>query len=436
MSERVLWMWLSLSVTPGGVTFKKLYEKYPDIYTIYELERDEYIRILTSKCRDIDALCDKSLERAEEILAYCDSRGIGIIYYLDDEFPKLLREIQDPPVLLYYRGVLPDFNDGCYVAVVGTRSLTDYGRKFSFNLAHDLAYSGARIVSGMAIGIDGVAHCGALSAGGITVAVLGCGINVCYPEAHKNLAREIVKTGCVITEYAPNTKPKSEHFPKRNRIISGLCCASIIIEGAESSGAIHTARHARKQGRTIYALPGNVGNKTSEVSNILIRNGAKLILTAEDVIDDFEFVYRGKLNRFLLTDMPRVNMYDELCRYKISCVAPSDGIFNGTKGSDGFHPKPIKKNNDKAKPEKKNDTQITTTAGEVTQTEPQESYASFDKHMLKIYKSIPAEGEVAIEDLCTDEYKIKDVLRILFKLDAINSIEMLPSERVRRKLKV
>ncbi len=442
MNEKVLWIWLSLAVNVGGNSFAKLYERYHDVNVIYELEEDDYVRVLTSKCVDVAALCDKSLKRAEEILDFCESRGVGILLYCDEDFPKLLREIPNPPVLLYYRGTLPDFNDGCYVSIVGTRSLTDYGRRHAFTLAHDLAYAGARIVSGMAIGIDGVAHCGAISGGGITVAVLGSGINVCYPKCHNTLAKEIVKNGCVLTEYPPNAQPKRENFPRRNRIISGLCCATIVIEGSESSGAIITARCARLQGRKLYALPGNVGNKTSEVGNILIRNGAKLIMMAEDVIDDFEFVYGGKLNRFILPDMPKVDMFDALCQMKVSCVAPSDGIFNGTKNSPGFRHE-TKDKKEKRKPKKEQPRESNTLTGEkfsstpvgaeAKSQEPPTATFAFDGDMLKVYQKIPTDGECSIESLCSDELKIKDVLRILFRLDAIHCIEMLPSERVRRK---
>ncbi len=441
MNERVLWMWLSLAVKPGGTSFAKLYERYHDINTIYGLEADDYIRVLTSKSSDLKSLCDKSLQRAEEILEYCEKKDIGILYYFDEEYPKLLREIKNPPVLLYYRGTLPDFNTEFFTAVVGTRSLSDYGRRYSFTLAHDLAYAGSVIVSGMAIGIDGVAHCGALSAGGATVAVLGCGINICYPKIHRTLAREIVKSGCVITEYPPSTPPSKSHFPIRNRIISGLCRAVIVIEGRERSGALFTARHAREQGRKIYALPGNVGNKNSEVGNILIRNGAKLILMAEDVIDDFDFICGGKLNRFLLPDMPKVDMYEWLCQMKVSCVAPSDGIFKGTKGSPGL---PARKKElavtDKAhSPVNPESGEIKTTDtpahGASESMTPEADVAKFDVDMLKVYKNIPAEGDCSVESLCTDGYTIKEVLRILFKLDALHCIEMLPSERVKRRIK-
>lgn len=443
MNEKVLFMWLSLAVKPGGTSFKKLYERYKDISVIYELERDDYIRTITSKSSDLDALCDKSLDRAEEIISYCEQKGIGIIYYFEDRYPNLLREIKNPPVLLYFRGNPPDFNTEFFTAVVGTRLLSDYGRRFSFTLAHDLAYAGSVIVSGMAIGIDGVAHAGAIAAGGVTVAVLGCGINVCYPEIHQNLAREIVKSGCVITEYPPNTPPKGDHFPVRNRIISGLCRAVIVIEGKESSGALLTARHAREQGRKIYALPGNVGNKNSEVGNILIRNGAKLILVAEDVIDDFDFICGGKLNRFLLPNMPKPDMNDWLYKLKVSCVAPSDGIFKGTKGSPGLpaRKKELPKEPSEKKPRSmpnsgtSEDDEKSKSERESAQKAQEQTVASFDAETLKIYKSIPTEGDCSIESLCKDGFTIKQILRILFKLDALHCIEMLPQERVRRRIK-
>ena len=146
----------------------------------------------------------------------------------------------------------------------------------AFNIGYDLATAGATVVSGMAMGIDGVAMAGALSAGGKTVAVIGSGIDVCYPESHLTLAREVVKCGCVITEFAPGTKPSRYNFPKRNRIISGLSSATLVIEGKEKSGALITARHAMQQERPVYAFPGNVGNKNSELSLLLIKNSSHI----------------------------------------------------------------------------------------------------------------------------------------------------------------
>ena len=199
MKDLLYWIWLSLACTPGSPTFAKLLSKYSDAIDIYNADEAEIKKVVTTQSSDYDSLVSKDLERANLILEFCTSKNVGILTYGDERFPESLRRIPTPPVLLYYRGVLPDFNNSFPVSVVGTRRLSEYGKKNAFNIAFDLARSGALIVSGMALGIDAVAHAGALAAGKSTVAVIGSGIDVCYPKQHRRLAREIVKAGCVFT---------------------------------------------------------------------------------------------------------------------------------------------------------------------------------------------------------------------------------------------
>ncbi|MBR5817502.1 MAG: DNA-processing protein DprA, partial [Clostridia bacterium] len=194
------WIWLSLACTPGSTTFKKLLGHTDSAYEIYKLDSSRLAAIITSRSKDYPTLCDKSLEKANEIYNFCVSKNIGIVTYGDREFPSILKQIPTPPVLLYYRGKLPDFDREFAISVVGTRMLSDYGRKNAFMISYDLARAGAIIVSGMAIGIDGVAHAGAIAAGKPTVAVIGSGIDVLYPKIHGTLARKIVNCGCVLTE--------------------------------------------------------------------------------------------------------------------------------------------------------------------------------------------------------------------------------------------
>ena len=180
MEDLKYWIWLSLACTPGSQTFASLLGKFDTAREVYEAEDHEIASAVTSRSRDYEALTDKSLEQAETVLEFCTSKNVGILTYADERYPDSLRDIPTPPVLLYYRGILPDFSSLFTVAVVGTRRLTEYGKKNAFTIAYDLARSGATIVSGMAIGIDAVAHAGALAAGKITVAVIGSGIDVCH----------------------------------------------------------------------------------------------------------------------------------------------------------------------------------------------------------------------------------------------------------------
>ena len=328
MNDLVYWIWLSLSCTIDTGTFSKLISKFNGAKEIYEADEREIAECIGYKTSDRANLASKSLERAEEIYDFCVSHRVGMLRYSDKEYPEALRNTQTPPVLLYYRGKLPDFNSGLYVAMVGTRELSEYGRKNAFNIGYDLAIAGATVVSGMALGIDGVALAGALAAEKPTVAVLGSGIDVCYPSQHLTLAREIVKRGCILTEYPPKTKPNKYNFPKRNRIISGLCSATLVIEGRERSGALITARYAENQGRALYALPGNVGSDHSELTNLLLKKGAKPATRAEDILDAFEEKYKGKINQFLLRDRRNVDMMYVLRTLEVVANCPSDDIYN------------------------------------------------------------------------------------------------------------
>ncbi|MHB1155074.1 MAG: DNA-processing protein DprA, partial [Eubacteriales bacterium] len=202
-----------------------------------------------------------------------------------------LRKIKDKPVLLYYRGILPDFNNRLCITTVGTRRMTDYGKQSAYTITYDLSKCGAVIISGMALGVDGMCHRAAIDAGGQTVAVLGCGINRVYPPEHDSLMNEIIAHGAVITEFKPSTPPAGFNFPLRNRIMSGLSQGTFIIEADKKSGAMITARTAIFQGRDIFALPGKVGEMNSSGTNSLIQQGAKMVTTAIDILDVYAGLY-------------------------------------------------------------------------------------------------------------------------------------------------
>lgn len=416
MDNMVYWIWLSLCCSPSGSTFGKLIKEYGSAKEIYEADTKRISSIIGFRNSDRKALEDKSLERASDIYTFCQKHRVGLLCYGDTKYPRSLREIDSPPVLLYYRGVLPDFDNSFTVAAVGTRSLSDYGRKNAFRISHDLSLSGATIVSGMAIGIDGVAMAGALAAGGRTVAVIGSGIDVCYPSQHLKLAREIVKNGCVITEFAPGTKPERYNFPKRNRIISGLSAATVVFEGEEKSGALITARYAKEQGRSVYALPGNVGSKTSQLSNLLLKNGAKICTSAEDVINDFLKDYPKIINPFLLKERSYPDITAALERYGVCAVCPSDDIFNV--------PRFFRRTE-----EREYEREETVLKGEVA--EPPES---FDPRALSLYKKIPSFEPCDIESLVDDKMNMREVMKCLLKLEMSGFVVLLPGEKVSRKI--
>ena len=221
----------------------------------------------------------------EQELQLVEHFGLQLIVEGSREYPRLLEELPDPPAVLFCRGkLLPA--DQLSVGIVGTRHASPYGLKHAENLAFGLAKAGFTIVSGLARGIDGAAHRGALKAGGRTIAVLGGGILKIYPHEHEPLANEIAESGVVLSEQPPRMQPLAGMFPQRNRIISGLSLGTIVVEAAGRSGALITARHAMEQGREVFAVPGRIDQRQSKGCHRLIRDGAKLVESIEDVLEE------------------------------------------------------------------------------------------------------------------------------------------------------
>ena len=221
--------------------------------------------------------------RAE--LERCRASGVRIVAESGEGYPEVLRKIHDPPGVLFVRGeVLP--SDGLAVAIVGTRHATQYGVTQGERLAAGLARAGYTIVSGLARGIDAVAHRGALKAGGRTLAVLGSGVLNIYPPEHEQLAAEVIAKGALLSENPPDSPPLPGAFPQRNRIVTGLALGVIVVEAADRSGALISARHAMEQGREVFAVPGRVDSRMSRGCHQLIRDGAKLVETVDDVLEE------------------------------------------------------------------------------------------------------------------------------------------------------
>jgi len=224
------------------------------------------------------------LDRQERLM---DEFGVGLITLEDPGYPVRLAEIYDPPLALFIRGELHQEDDTC-VAVVGTRRATPYGIRMAETFGRELGSHGVTVVSGMALGIDTAAHRGAIEGGGRTIAVLGCGADVVYPPQNAELMQEIIKRGCVLTQFPMGAKPSAGHFPYRNRIISGMTLGTLVVEAPPDSGALITARQAAEQGREVFAVPGQVGFRNSEGPHALIRDGAKLVETVQDILVEID----------------------------------------------------------------------------------------------------------------------------------------------------
>ncbi len=283
MSELKFWVGFNIVRGIGPARFRLLLDHFGSLRAAWEapesalreagLDRRALANLLEAR-KSLDL--DRTLEAVTRT-------GAHVLTWEDDGYPTALRNIHDPPPVLYVKGALTEV-DAWALAVVGTRKATAYGRQVTEQLVGTLARSGLTIVSGLAKGIDAIAHRAALDAGGRTIAVLGCGIDVIYPSDHRDLAREVVSAGALISDYPLGTQPEAGNFPPRNRIISGLSMGVLISEAGEDSGALITADYALQQGRDVFAVPGNVLAPSSRGANRLIQDGAKLVMDAEDIL--------------------------------------------------------------------------------------------------------------------------------------------------------
>src|SRR5438477_9581864 len=283
--------WIALNMTPGvgPRAAAKLLERFGSAEGVFGALRSELERLrLRPEAVESIALRDRHEEAARELERVREIEGADVLVLDDGSYPQLLREIPDPPITLYVRGRWQECLEAPSVGVVGSRRCSTYGQNVALMLARELASRGVTIISGLARGIDAAAHRGALEAGGRTVAVLGTGIDEVYPRDHRKLAAEILESGgALVTQFPLGTPPVSENFPYRNRVISGLSLGVLIVEAAENSGSLITARLAMEQNREVFAVPGNITSRNSFGTNYLIKGaGAKLVQQWQDVASE------------------------------------------------------------------------------------------------------------------------------------------------------
>lgn len=285
MATKLHYVWLSIMPQITPFTAARLIEVFGSAEGVYAADRKMLLENCTLTKKQVDAICNKSTEKAEEIIEECTRKGIQIVTISDSSYPDRLRAIVDPPLVLYIKGRWPDFDTMPAIAVVGTRDATPYGIETAEAIGKALGKAGYITVSGMALGNDGAAHRGALRAQGLTVAVFAGGVDICYPMKHQAMMGDILLSGAIVSEHPPGTEHKGEYFPQRNRIISGLCVATVIVEAKDlRSGSTITARRALDQGRDVYAVPGAIGAKQSAGCNELIERGEAAILTGPDLL--------------------------------------------------------------------------------------------------------------------------------------------------------
>ena len=290
------WLWLATRPHITDLVKVELVERFGDAEGVYFAGDWSQVEGLTPE--GVEALEDRSLALSQEILEECDRAGLRILTYQDAAYPKRLKNIPEPPLVLYYKGRLPDFDALPVIGVVGTRKASVYGLTAAKRMGYQIAKCGGLVVSGAASGVDAKAMEGALTAGSIAVAVLGCGADVVYPLSNQALFKDTERYGCLLSEFPPGTAPYKWNFPKRNRIISGLSCGVLVVEAPERSGALITARQAADQGRDVFVVPGNIDVPTCVGSNRLLREGAIAVSSGWDVISEYEGHFPGKIRRF------------------------------------------------------------------------------------------------------------------------------------------
>lgn len=296
------WVAFSYIEGIGPQKIKLIKNHFSNMKDAWQAPANDFIKIgLNTK--DIEAITEtKNRLNPDKLYEHIQNSDIKIVTLESKNYPLLLKEIYSPPPILYYKGNLPD-NSNFSLGVVGTRKTSIYGRQATLDLVSILAKTGLIIISGLALGIDTLAHQATLKHSGITIAVLGCGLDKIYPASNHQLAKKIIfNGGCLISEYPPGTEPLKQHFPARNRIIAGMTKGVLVIEGSHKSGALITAKFSLDYNREVMAVPGSIFNTNAEGTNYLLKKGAHLISNAEDVLNvlDLQFIQKYKETQKIL----------------------------------------------------------------------------------------------------------------------------------------
>ena len=438
--DKLFWVWLAQALKPANAYTGQLLSLYENPYDLFEADEAELEQLHDIPERLRISLCNKSLQEASDILDTCERRGITVLHYADAEYPRFLRGLNDPPIVLYCIGKIPDWNTSLCVAMVGTRKMSAYGLHSAYRIAYKATKMGMLVVSGMATGIDGVCSAAALAAGGEAVAVLGCGVDVVYPKHHGNLYDAICKNGVVISEYPPGTGPRGFRFPERNRIISGLSQATVVLEAGLGSGSLITAKDAIMQGRDVYALPANVGSEGAEGTNGLLRDGATPITSAEDLLERYRHVYEKTLrvdetfpkdediavDLHLLQELGVIELTE---RAKAQSNTPNAAAVN-LETQRQLNPnkaevrRVTKKKRESGKGAKKDDAPNTAASSQASSADA--LFSSLDPISQTVLRAIPDDTAVSLDDLRSLEYPYGDIVSALTILEINGLLQKLP----------
>lgn len=293
--EKVYWIWLQCALGCGSAVADLIVKQNMDPAQLYHSSEEELLKLSCFTDATVRKLKQTPLAAAQDIMRRCEEKHIWILVPTDEDYPERLKHIYQIPLVLYGIGNGSLLNETLLITVVGTRRASPNGVRVSGDLAHDLAQYGFGIVSGMALGIDSAAHQGALDAGGLTIGVAGCGLDVSYPSGNVELRRNIARKGVMITEYPPGTEVRGSNFPVRNRILAGLSLGTAVVEAPKGSGSLITADLALEQGRDVFALPSDLYNRNGAGNLQLLRQGATIVLSPESVVEEYSALYGDRM---------------------------------------------------------------------------------------------------------------------------------------------
>lgn len=299
MSDIRHWIGLSMVQEIGPITGRKLLAAFGGPENIFKANAHDLLSVKGITRERVENIRKFSQwDEVEKYVGVIGKKGISVVTYQDGRYPEVLKNLEDAPLVLYMKGEYhPD--DRFAIGVVGSRKHTPYGESVTQRLAGELSAAGFTVISGLARGIDTLSHKSALAAGGRTIAVMGSGLDVYYPPENRGLSERIASSGCVISEFLPGTMPNKENFPRRNRLISGLSLGILVVEATDKSGSLITAGYALEQNKEVFAVPGNITSRNSEGTNKLIKQGAKIVLKTDDIIEELAPALKGYIRKEL-----------------------------------------------------------------------------------------------------------------------------------------
>ena len=450
MQDYIYLVWYSLICTARCKWAAQLLENYPGgidgIYAHEFSEDEEYVGI---PGRTLLRLNDKSLAAAEGVLMNCMNQDIRVIHCLSDEYPAKLKQIPDYPIVLYVKGNVGNLNNRLCVSVVGTRKMTQEGKMATFKIVRELSAFDPVIISGAALGRDCTANNSALYFGADTIAVLGSGLDILYPQENRALIERIFECGMVISEFPPGTRPEGRNFPVRNRIISGLCDALLVVEAPEGSGALITARCAFEQGKQIYAVPGSIFSLNSTGTNEMIHEGAKICRNGTDIIDDFAEQYHLTYSEYIVNSY-NYRKYEgsfkpDLPKNTVRTQKTAAPEQPPQYGGGQIHDDGARSAGQQSPPENRaNPAQKVENPAKPTEIQPEQPRnalnsearetlrAKLGEKELKVFDAIPDGGVADADFLTSTGLSSSDVMSALTLLELCSAVESLPGGAYRK----